>query len=306
MRRCSWLMSLLLVGCVTPSTGSAPASGTGPEVVAGPSWDGTLSSKFVPASPSVGPADSASSASPSRFPTAGPVPLSPVPTTLDPDLTTGRNAIAFAPLSDPSNVVVLGEVASSRAWSTSKVLVVCAYIHELADGDPDRLDARQSGLIDQALSASDLNALLTLRGEIPGGSGRLMTAILRSIGDTTTAAPDRREGSMVWTVDQQVRFMAALHHGKVVSPKASAYVLKHLRPIASQSWGLGTIGASAYKGGWLTKTSETRQMGIVDGYAVAIITNGVGPAELQSDGDWAHVQQLNKLARIAKEAIARR
>lgn len=31
----------------------------------------------------------------------------------------------------------------------------------------------------------------------------------------------------------------------------------------SQKWGLGTIGASAYKPGWGPSGSETRQMGIV-------------------------------------------
>lgn len=224
---------------------------------------------------------------------------------LHPDLTSGRNAIAFAPLSKPNEIVVLGSVASSKAWSTSKVLVICAYLREVAGGDPGRLTQRQDKLIDKALRASDMDALLMLRGEIRGGSGRAMTSILRSIGDTETVAPDQREGSMTWTVDQQVRFMAALHHGKVVSAETSRYVLDRLRPIDSQAWGLGTIGASAYKGGWLTRKSETRQMGIVNGYAVAIITNGVGPAELQSDGDWAHVSQMDKLAGLAAEAITR-
>lgn len=218
-------------------------------------------------------------------------------------LTDGRNAIAYAPLDDPDAVVVLGSVSSSRAWSTSKVLVVCAFLQQVAGGDPARLTSSQVRLIEKSLTASDLDALLALRGQIPGGSGRPMTAILRSIGDTTTVAPDTREGSMQWSVRDQVRFMAALHAGRVVSPATSAYVLERLRPIASQSWGLGSIGASAFKGGWLTKTSQTRQMGIVGNYAVAIITNGVGPAELQSDGDWAHVAQLNRLAALLDERL---
>ena len=98
--------------------------------------------------------------------------------------------------------------------------------------------------------------------------------------------------------------MAALHAGRVVSRSASAYLLRSMQPIAAHRWGLGTIGASAFKGGWLRSDTETRQMGIVDGYAVAIITAGVGPAVVQTDGDAAHVQQMNHLAAVLKRRLA--
>jgi hypothetical protein len=45
-------------------------------------------------------------------------------------------------------------------------------------------------------------------------------------------------------------------------------------------------------------------MGILDGHAVAIITAGVGPALLQSDGDSAHVEQMNALAAMLKQRLA--
>ena len=48
----------------------------------------------------------------------------------------------------------------------------------------------------------------------------------------------------------------------------------------------------------------TRQMGIVDGYAAAIITDAVGPAIRQSDGDSAHVRQMNRLARLLEQRLA--
>ena len=76
-----------------------------------------------------------------------------------------------------------------------------------------------------------------------------------------------------------------------------------MQPIKAHSWGLGRIGATAYKGGWLRRTTATRQMGIVDGYAVAIITD-VGPAVVQTDGDAAHVEQMNRLARLLKQRLA--
>jgi hypothetical protein len=45
-------------------------------------------------------------------------------------------------------------------------------------------------------------------------------------------------------------------------------------------------------------------MGIVDVYALAIITDHVGPAVLQSDGDSAHVEQMNYLATLLKRRLA--
>jgi hypothetical protein len=130
-----------------------------------------------------------------------------------------------------------------------------------------------------------------------------MTAVLRSIGDQTTTAPDNYQGLMPWSIREQVRFMGALGNGKVVSRAASNYLLDSLRPIPAHAWGLGRIGAKAYKGGWLRSDTVTRQMGIVDGYAVAIITEGVGPAVRQTDGDSAHVQQLNRLARMLEKRL---
>ena len=44
-------------------------------------------------------------------------------------------------------------------------------------------------------------------------------------------------------------------------------------------------------------------MGIVGGYAVAIITVGEGPAVVQTDGDSAHVQQMNRLAALLAKRL---
>jgi hypothetical protein len=109
---------------------------------------------------------------------------------------------------------------------------------------------------------------------------------------------------MQWSIREQVRFMAALSAGRVVSRAASSYLLGTMHPIAAHRWGLGTIGADAFKGGWLRADTETRQMGIVDGYAVAIITAGDGPAVVQTDGDSAHVRQLNRLAALLAVRLA--
>jgi len=182
--------------------------------------------------------------------------------------------------------------------------VIAAFLDTTADGRPDRVSTTNRRLIRSALTRSDADAILALRNQIRGRSGPAMTRVLRKIGDNTTVAPDRYEGTMPWSIREQVRFMAALAAGRVVSKAASAFLLKEMKPIEAHSWGLGTIGATAFKGGWLRSNTVTRQMGIVDGYAVAIITDAVGPAVRQSDGDSAHVQQMNRLARLLAKRLA--
>jgi hypothetical protein len=214
-----------------------------------------------------------------------------------------RNAIAWAPLADPDHITVEGSVPRSRAWSTSKPLVIAAYLDTVVDGDPGEIPEEERDWIREALTKSDGAAIAAIREEIDGSPGEAMTRILRSIGDTTTTAPDSYEGTMQWSVAEQVRFMAALGNGQVVSPEASAFLLQQMQPIASQRWGLGAIGARAFKPGWVSAQTETRQMGIVGKYAVAIITAGEGPATRQSDGDYAHQWQLNRLAVLLAERI---
>ena len=215
-----------------------------------------------------------------------------------------NDAFAFAPLSNPGNVTVEGSVSSYKAWSTSKVLVVAAFLDTVCDGDPAKATAQQKRWVTAALTASDMNAVIALRDAIPGSPGAAITRVLRSVGDSRTVAPDASQGGMQWTIREQVRFMAALNAGRVVSKASSAYILSSMRPISAHRWGLGTIGAGPFKGGWLRSDTVTRQMGIVNGYAVAIITDAQGPAVLQSDGDSAHVAQMNYLAKILQRRLA--
>ncbi len=215
-----------------------------------------------------------------------------------------RNAWAFAPLSRPGRVTVEGSVPLEKAYSTSKVLVVCAFVATVAGGDPAVLTTGQRDRIRRALTASDMDALLQLQAAIPGGAQAPITALLRAIGDRETAVPSSTFGGMLWSPREQVRFMAALSAGRVVNARTSRYVLGSMHPIPAHSWGLGQIGATAFKGGWLRPDTDTRQMGIVDDYAVAIITYAVGPAVLQTDGDYAHVEQMNKLAGMLKRRLA--
>ena len=194
------------------------------------------------------------------------------------------SAFAFARLDRPRDVTVEGHIAGpAAAWSTSKVLIVAAYLDTAVDGHPERVSAANRRRITAALTRSDETAVNLIRDQIGARPGPAMTSVLRSIGDETTRVPDTYLGTMVWSIREQVRFMAALDAGRVVSPAASRYLLEAMRPMAAHSWGLGRVGATAYKGGWLRADTATRQMGIVDGFAVAIITT-TGPACARTTG----------------------
>lgn len=210
-----------------------------------------------------------------------------------------RDAIAWAPLADPEQVVVEGSVPSSRAWSTSKVLVVAAYLDRVVDGDPANIPAEDRRLIRAALARSDDAAIIALRHRVPNCAAA-MASILRSVGDTTTKVPEAFEGTMEWDVREQVRFMAAIGNGELVSPEASRFLLEQMQPVASQRWGLGMIGARAFKPGWMDVRSESRQMGVVGDFAAALITSGPDP---NNPSDATHSGQLNRLALLLAKRI---
>jgi hypothetical protein len=203
----------------------------------------------------------------------------------------------------PSDPATPGAASSRTGPSSSQVLVAAAFLDTTADGDPDAASAADRRLIRAALTRSDGGAVRALRDQIPGSSGRAMTAVLRGVGDDRTTAPDSLEGTMSWTIREQVRFMAALEAGVVVSAKVSSYLIDTMRPIEQHQWGLGSVGSSTFKGGWLRQGRVTRQMGLLDGYAVAIITDR-GPVVRQSDGDSAHVEAMDELAQVLADRLA--
>lgn len=270
---------------VTSTSAHSPSVAHSPSTAPSPSL-----ARSVSPSPTVGASTTSSPSCPAR-----------VPKRLSLTGEHGR-AYAFAPLERPTQVTVEGEVGGAQAWSTSKVLVVAAFLATTADGDPDAVSDANRRLIAAALQRSNGDAVASLRGQIPGSPGRAMTAVLRSIGDRQTVAPDSLEGTMSWSLREQVRFMVALQQGKVVSKRASVYLLATMHPIKEHRWGLGTVDASSFKGGWLRQGRITRQMGLLDGYAVAISTDQ-GPVVRQTDGDSAHVAAMDDLAELLADRL---
>ena len=93
------------------------------------------------------------------------------------------NAFAFAPLRDPDRITVEGSVSSYPAWSTSKVLVVAAFLTP-SWTRTQPTPARRVELISRVLRESDAGPP-PLLDEIPDPT-EAMTWVLRNIG---TPAP---------------------------------------------------------------------------------------------------------------------
>src|SRR5687767_3586790 len=85
-----------------------------------------------------------------------------------------RNAIAWAELSNPDRITVEGSVPRSRAWSTSKPLVIAAYLDTVVDGNPDKIPGAVRTWIRDALAKSDGPAIAAIKAEIPGSPGAAM------------------------------------------------------------------------------------------------------------------------------------
>jgi hypothetical protein len=207
-------LAVVLAGCdAGPPRSGAPGKPSTAASTSAPSTSATATATATATSPST----TTTTPAPTKPPTSTAT-RRPGTTTARSSLTGDRrNAMAFAPLANPSDVTVEGSVSSWKAWSTSKVLVVAAFLDTVCDGDPDRATAQQRRWVSRALTASDGAAVVALRDQIPGSPGAAITRVLRSIGDTRTVAPDTSQGGMRWTIREQVRFMAALHAGRVVS-----------------------------------------------------------------------------------------
>ncbi|MFI0433314.1 MAG: hypothetical protein ACH36H_09235 [Candidatus Nanopelagicales bacterium] len=162
----------------------------------------------------------------------------------------------------------------AKAWSTYKPLVVAALLAQR--GGPAGLTDEDRESIEAALEYSDNDSARLLLDELvfaddSGAGGLQLAKLLAQAGDTQTRLPDVSSGEdiaeMEWSNSNQVRFLNMLGAGCLLPRDSTEYLLGTMSKVTDeQRWGLGSIGATAFKGGWDT-TDEgdylVRQFGIV-------------------------------------------
>ena len=199
--------------------------------------------------------------------------------------------LAVVPL-DGGAATSTPETGSTYAWSTAKPLIIARLLADV--GGPSGLTVQQRQLIAASLSYSDNEAAAELHRQLVAdygsvqGAADAMGALLARAGDTETEVSTvgrstySTYGQTRWSATAQAEFMAALARGCVLEPVATQFLLGEMGQVdPSQRWGLGTIDAVAFKGGWGPDPDGAylvRQMGLVTApngnqYAVAIIAH---------------------------------
>lgn len=230
--------------------------------------------------------------------------------------TFGRGAsVVVVPLNNSAPSGVIGP-GVPYAWSTSKVLVVVTALARL--GGVDGLSDEQREWVTGALTASDNESAALLMSAIEEQAGgfdegiEALTQTLRTVGDTGTQAQATDEystGETVWALPEQAQFVAAVRRGCVLDQPAAEYLFTEMAGVIDeQRWGLGSVGAVAFKGGWDVDDDDlayVRQVGVVKApngneYIVAIATR-VPLAEVAEGDDETDpfVPAYDELTRIA-------
>ena len=202
--------------------------------------------------------------------------------------------------SNPTQLV-FGDWTPGPAWSTSKVPLIIAALSE--ESPPTVTDAMRA-----AITKSDNDAAESIWENLgdPVTAEHKVEAVLRKYGDPTTVEWRKLRpeftafGQTIWSLTNQARFTAG-----AVCDSSNDQVFKLMGEVEDeQSWGLGVIPDTRFKGGWgPSKTGSylVRQLGVLKSpsglTAVAVATQ---PAS-GSFNDGA-----NDLTEVAKWLTSRR
>jgi hypothetical protein len=214
----------------------------------------------------------------------------------------GQLGLAVSGLGRGVAIDRLGRLQGGVAWSTIKVPLAVAAVKQGGA-------AGRSDLLDRAITASDNAAAEQLWSALgpPQVAGRKVQAVLAAAGDAATQVQTARVragftsfGQTSWPLAAQQTFVAALP-----CLEGSDGILALMgRVVASQRWGLGSVGVPArFKGGWGPDPAGgylVRQMGLLDlpgGRSVA-----VSLAAIPSDGRFATGASV--LTRLARWVVA--
>ena len=157
--------------------------------------------------------------------------------------------------------LVFGDWSSGPAWSTSKVPLTIAALREK---NPP------TDLMRAAITESDNAAAESIWAGLgdPVPAAHKMEAVLSQYGDPTTVEWQRKRppftafGQTIWSLTNQARFTAG-----AVCDSGNASIFTLMGQVESgQSWGLGVIPDTRFKGGWgpsPTGNYLVRQLGVL-------------------------------------------
>ncbi len=171
------------------------------------------------------------------------------------DKVPGPVGIAVTAVGGREDVVSAGDWQSGVAWSTIKVPLAIA----VERSSPPALDEAAT-----AITESDNDAAESLWNVLGGeaASATAIDAVLSEAGDISTLVPAPFFGETEWRLTNQARFGSRLP-----CIESSTRVLELMGQITpDQSWGLGRIPGSRFKGGWAPDENGgylVRQFGIV-------------------------------------------
>jgi len=161
--------------------------------------------------------------------------------------------------------IILGHWRSGPAWSTIKVPLVIAALGE--HQPPVLTDAMRAAVTESDNAAAE--SIWAGLGD-PATAARKVDAVLRQAGDPTTVQSQRVRpefsafGQTEWPLTDQVHFISV-----AVCDRATDPVFALMGQVTSdQSWGIGTLPDSRFKGGWGPSPSGSyvvRQMGVLTG-----------------------------------------
>jgi hypothetical protein len=207
-----------------------------------------------------------------------------------------RMGIVISTVGSNPNQLAFGDWPPGPAWSTSKVPLTIAAIREK---NPP------TDLIRAAITESDNAAAESIWSGLgdPVQAEHKMEAVLSQYGDPTTVQSQRVRppytafGQTIWSLTNQARFTAG-----AVCDNANETIFGLMGQVESgQSWGLGVIPDTRFKGGWGPSEGGkylVRQLGVLKTpkglTATALATEPAsgsfndGTQELTEVANWLH------------------
>jgi len=176
-----------------------------------------------------------------------------------------RIGVAIAPAGNGNSPWIFGDWQSGPAWSTIKVPLAIAALRE--EGSSQVTDAMRA-----AITESDNAAAESIWASLgtPVIAAHKVEQILQETGDNHTVVQSEKVrpeftafGQTDWPLTEQARFLAVAACDDRNTP-----ILDLMGQVeAGQSWGIGTIPGTRFKGGWgpsLSGSYLVRQIGLLE------------------------------------------